>query len=198
MKTTTVGTCIVCEREIAVRESHGNGKNNGLPVLVHHGYRRPGDGAIHGDCYAVGLLPHEPSPETASLYRGWCEAQLVDLRRALVQHESNGVDVYMRLERVPVPTTAVRPLGHLYGAKDDPAWMETFVVYRRDESEPARQRVFADLQADAIVRTKQRIDWNEREIERMRKAIEAWVKKPLRERAEEPPKRRRRRGWRAF
>lgn len=190
MKTTTVGTCIVCTREIAVRSN-----NVGIILLVHHGYQRPGDGAIHGDCFAVKLPPHEVSVETAHIYRVWCEAQLVKLRNALVQHESNGVDVYSRLERVPVPTTAERPYAHLYGTDRDPGWMETFVFYRRDEREPARQRVFADLQADAIVRTRQRIDHNEKEVERMNVAISTWIRKPLGERVEVPPQRRRRRVW---
>lgn len=192
MKTTTVGTCIVCNREIAVRDK------SGVMVLVHHGYRRPGDGAIRGDCFAVGLLPHEPSPETAQSYRGWCEAQLVALRKALRQHEGNKVDVYSRLERVPVPTTAERPYAHLYGSGHDPAWMETFISYRRDDPDPNRQRVFGDMRADAIVRTKHSIDHNEKEVERMDVAISTWVKKPLGERVEVPPTRRRRRGWRAF
>jgi len=197
MKTTTVGTCIVCNREIAVRQlgpqtSHPDAK--GSTVLVHHGYQRPGDGAIRGDCFAVDLPPHELSANAAQDYQRHCETTLVALRKALVQHERNGVDVYNRMERVPVPTTAERPTSVFYGSVGrDPGWEETFVSYRRDESDERRRRVFADLQADAIVRTKHGIDWNEREIARMIVAIDTWALKPLGKRVETPPTTRRRR-----
>lgn len=55
---TNTGTCPVCE---------GNFKRNGTG-LVHHGYTRPGTGFIHGDCFAVGYLPWELSPQGAQDY----------------------------------------------------------------------------------------------------------------------------------
>jgi hypothetical protein len=188
MKTTTVGTCIVCEREIALRESHG------CAVLVHHGYRRPGDGAIHGDCFAVAHTPHELSASTAVTYQEFCALTLAAQRKALARLEANEDDLHHRLERVPVPTTDVRPSPLYYGSvMRDPGWRDELVVYRRSESEPGRRAIFADLHTDAVVRTKQRIEWCESEIGRMKKAIDTWVEKPLRERVDEPPKRRRRR-----
>lgn len=37
-------------------------------TLVHHGYKRPGDGYIHGDCFGVGKAPHELTNETAKMW----------------------------------------------------------------------------------------------------------------------------------
>lgn len=59
MKIGTLGHCPVCEGEFKVRA----GK------LVHHGYERPGDGMIHGDCFAVGYEPYERSPKGCEDYK---------------------------------------------------------------------------------------------------------------------------------
>ena len=56
---TNTGTCPVCE---------GNFKRDGKGGMVHHGYQRPGDGFIHGDCFAVGYQPWEISPAGAMAY----------------------------------------------------------------------------------------------------------------------------------
>ena len=46
-----VGNCQICEGD---QKLHAGG-------MVHHGYRRPGDGFIHGDCPGVGHVPYEVS-----------------------------------------------------------------------------------------------------------------------------------------
>jgi hypothetical protein len=57
-----VGFCALCERDIKL---HG-GK------LVHHGYQRPGDGYIHGDCPLVHAAPYEVTADTLVPYvQGW-------------------------------------------------------------------------------------------------------------------------------
>lgn len=53
---TNTGTCGVCEQNVKMRDDQR---------LVHHGYQRPGDGMIHGDCFGVGYQPHELSPDAA-------------------------------------------------------------------------------------------------------------------------------------
>lgn len=55
---TNTGTCAVCE---------GNYKRDGTGI-GHHGFRRPGDGMLHGSCFAVGYLPFELSPVGAEAY----------------------------------------------------------------------------------------------------------------------------------
>lgn len=59
-KTRLIGWCPICERDIKL--AAGN-------RLVHHGYRRPGDGSIHGDCYAVENLPYELSTDVCERWR---------------------------------------------------------------------------------------------------------------------------------
>lgn len=54
-----LGFCQICEAE---QKLHG-GK------LVHHGYKRPGWGAIVGDCYGVGFLPYQKSCEQVKEYK---------------------------------------------------------------------------------------------------------------------------------
>jgi hypothetical protein len=75
MKTTTrfLGKCGVCEGEFKLT----NGK------LVHHGYQRPGDGAIHGDCFAVGRAPLELSPAATVEYRALLVAHIARLQARL-------------------------------------------------------------------------------------------------------------------
>lgn len=53
MTTRFLGNCQYCEADQKL--------NNG--VLVHHGFTRPGDGAIHGDCLGVSEAPYETSCE---------------------------------------------------------------------------------------------------------------------------------------
>lgn len=62
-KTRYIGFCPVCEGHFKCQAEHGR------YYLVHHGYKRPGDGFIIGDCFGVGREPHEVSPELARDYR---------------------------------------------------------------------------------------------------------------------------------
>lgn len=55
---TNTGTCPVCG---------GNFKRDGTGI-GHHGFKRPGDGMLHGACFAVGYLPWELSPIGAQEY----------------------------------------------------------------------------------------------------------------------------------
>ena len=54
-----VGNCQLCE---------GDQKLTTDDMMVHHGYKRPGDGEIHGDCPAVGAAPYEVSCEMIKAY----------------------------------------------------------------------------------------------------------------------------------
>lgn len=56
--TRRVGFCQICEGEFKL---HGE-------LMVHHGFKRPGDGYIHGDCFGVNELPYERSCELVKDY----------------------------------------------------------------------------------------------------------------------------------
>ena len=55
---TNTGTCAVCQ---------GNFKRNGTGI-GHHGFVRPGDGMLHGQCFGVGHLPWDCSSYGAEAY----------------------------------------------------------------------------------------------------------------------------------
>jgi len=181
-KTTTVGTCVVCEREIAVHGPRGE-------KLVHHGYRRPGHGYIVGDCFAVNLPPHELSVMAADEYRDARHADWTASFAYLERLKSGKVTELSALETVPVPTTAYRPNWWSTRAKD-PGWTDALVKYG-----PADPK-FAGLLKAAITDAEGRIRWCADEMARMSRAILTWKVLPLRTRevpVPDPMKRRRRR-----
>lgn len=57
---THTGTCGVCEQNVKMTK--------GTEKLVHHGYQRPGDGYIRGDCFGVAYPPHELAPDAARAF----------------------------------------------------------------------------------------------------------------------------------
>lgn len=62
-KTRYVGTCQICEGRQKLE------KRGDTLVLVHHGYKRPGDGAIHGDCFGVHYQPYENAHNACENFR---------------------------------------------------------------------------------------------------------------------------------
>jgi hypothetical protein len=212
-KGTIVGTCIVCTREIAVRETKTGVLPDGMRevprwfggskpshLLVHHGYHRPGYGYIIGDCFAVKLPPHELSPYAAEAYRSFCKKLKAEAEEYLGRLESGAVTELHQQETLPVPTTAERP-QYWRSAEHDPGWREVAVPYHSNELVGTdRARVWVKLLTAAIAHQKNRIKWSTEEIERMTGAIKDWKLVELRER-EEPvpdPNKRRRRSWRRF
>ena len=70
-----VGCCQICEGEQKLTTSHG---------MVHHGYKRPGDGEIHGDCPGVHAVPYEVSCDLIKTYLASVQSQLATLEARLV------------------------------------------------------------------------------------------------------------------
>src|SRR5262245_23090079 len=73
-----VGFCPICEGDFKLVPKAGriSGDKVSEHALVHHGYRRPGTGSIHVDCFAVGWLPYELSKEVCERWRDRRQAQL--------------------------------------------------------------------------------------------------------------------------
>jgi hypothetical protein len=63
------GICPCCFGDYIADKSTG-------AKMVHHGYERPGDGMIHGDCYGVGYAPYEVSCEGTKMYLGIVQSEL--------------------------------------------------------------------------------------------------------------------------
>jgi hypothetical protein len=72
-----IGFCAFCE---------GDWKLDADNRLVHHGYKRPGDGAIAGDCLGVSQAPYEVSAEPLKAYATALQNQLRELIAARERH----------------------------------------------------------------------------------------------------------------
>lgn len=73
VKVGILGICPVCEGEFKVQKG----------LLVHHGYQRPGDGQIHGDCFAVGYEPYQRSTKGCEDYKAMLETRVASLEKFL-------------------------------------------------------------------------------------------------------------------
>lgn len=148
-----VGTCPVCERQQKVTP-HG--------AMVHHGFKRPGWGAIVGDCFGVGLLAYELSPKGCEEYRdvlvGWRQAA----ERTLREYEARPEEVtsYSRVRQ------------------------KTF-VYRRDTNDPEERHRYQSTLEYLIRNTQYGIGEIDRAHKRMLELIAKWAPAPLTEIDEE-------------
>jgi hypothetical protein len=89
-----VGNCQICERDIKL-EPH-------VDRMVHHGYERPGDGAIHGDCFGVGEPPYELSCELVKRFRSMIQSRLNDANAFLAKLNSGTIEQFTVVEH-PYP-----------------------------------------------------------------------------------------------
>lgn len=147
---TNTGTCPVCE---------GNFKRNSAEHydpqgMVHHGYQRPGDGAIHGDCFAVGYQPWEVSPKGAEDY----------LAKALRPHLEDSKAYLARLQAGEITKffKQVRTSG----------WNSPkTTVEITKESDPYE---FESMLKSAIYQAEKDVSWTKREITRFETRIANW------------------------
>lgn len=76
------GTCPVCFQNIKAR-----------PEMVLHGYKRPGTGQVHGNCFGMGFLPFEVSVKGTQEYlEKGLKPQLKRLQRTLADLKADKVD----------------------------------------------------------------------------------------------------------
>ena len=86
MKTTRfIGNCQICERDQKLHVGR----------MVHHGYKRPGDGFILGDCPGVGQDPYEVSCDLVKSYRAGVEGRLANLESYLANLKAGKI-TYLR------------------------------------------------------------------------------------------------------
>jgi hypothetical protein len=141
-----VGHCPVCEGAFKVRD----GK------MVHHGFKRPGDGSIHGDCFGVGLPPYECSPEGCHKYRAIIEGIL---GRQLERAEKLSKNQIPYFTNVNVGRHRITTIQYAVGVT------ERYAFIRRAEEEKRKtEREIRDCNG---------------EISRMDNLITSWVNKDL-------------------
>lgn len=142
-----VGTCPVCEAQQKVTPGG---------TMVHHGYRRPGTGFIHGDCPGVRHKAYELSSEGCEYYRDLCAKT------------KEGQEEWLR-ELRSRPVTIDR-------------WSEfkkqTF-TYRRDSTDPQEQYSYEQELRSKIQGAEYRIRGLDGDMARMTALIERWAPAPL-------------------
>lgn len=79
------GTCPCCFGDYVVTTAHLARYRHVTTKMVHHGYERPGDGYIHGDCHGVGFEPFEISCEGTKSWLNQLRGILNYRREALRQ-----------------------------------------------------------------------------------------------------------------
>jgi hypothetical protein len=194
VSSTTIGHCIVCQRDIAVRPITAEGALHSH-LLVHHGYNRPGIGCIVGDCFGVSMPPHELADFAARRYREWSELQYQREKERLRLLETFTMATVHVQVRVPVPTTEPRGALVIWG-KNDPGWTAWLAPYYANETEPERIQIYQRICRSEADRTKSRMRMLDVEIARMLEVIPKWELKPLHEREKVEPDPARRRGRR--
>lgn len=138
---TNTGTCPVCG---------GNFKRDGTGI-GHHGFKRPGDGALYGSCFAVGYLPWELSPVGAEAY----------VKDALIPYLEGVVAQLARLNAGEI-TKFFREVG--YGQKRK-------VVEVTRESDEYQ---FGQMLKSAIYQAERDIKWTEATITEFKTRIANW------------------------
>jgi hypothetical protein len=146
-----IGNCQICE---------GNQKlHNGR--MVHHGYQRPGDGAIRGDCPGVDHVPYEVSCERVKGYRTGVERGLLLKKEYLANLQAGNVTHIVEFLRRGL-------IEHVIGVTELSRWES--IVNR------------------TIQEIRYSIPQSENDIARCTRRIEAWKPMPIRTVEEEKVK----------
>lgn len=154
MKIGILGICPVCEGEFKVR--HGK--------LVHHGFTRPGDGMIHGDCFAVAYEPYQRSTKGCEDYKAAVVVQLEGLKAYLGRLNRGEVTHFSEISRRGA-WSEVEVVEYAVGVTDRYTWTR--------------------LVEGKIRGTESQIRGCESEVARMDRLIAGWSLKDLREVTEE-------------
>lgn len=145
-----LGFCAICERDIKLHD----GK------LVHHGYKRPGDGCIHGDCFAVNCPPYEVTAEPLVRLVG-------HLMQALAQEED-------RLEHLLSGKVTHFDETRIVGTWNPTMIKTSYSIYVTE------WYMWQSEMNAKISNSKYEIRGIKTEIARLNKWIATWVKKPIR------------------
>lgn len=185
-----LGTCPICEGTFKLH----------LKRLVHHGFKRPGDGAIHGDCYAVNYPPYEVSCEVTKTYRGMIQLGLYNLRTSIAEHKAGKVTRFTKMEiKYNLYRRELVEIEYIAGVTEPALWARASENHIRELEGQAR------MYESEIVRLTRLIDnWKLRDIRtvmeereqndkatREAKANERQAKKEERDRKEAEKKARR-------
>lgn len=152
-KTRFIGTCQICEHRQKLEKRKGAHETL---QLVHHGYRRPGDGSIHGDCFGVKYEPYETATDGCTDYFRYAQ----DRQQALTQH-------LKKLESGEFRTLSIMVFK---GFRQQHEWRTVSA-----DSEDPKERYDFERELESLIRrTRSDIGGWKHEEERMVARIAAW------------------------
>lgn len=164
-----VGFCALCEGDFklttnALRhyQDYDAVKRDEL-VLVHHGFKRPGDGRIHGDCMVVNEVPYETSCEPLKPYLHGLHARKASFEEHLAALKAGAILYFQEYNEFASRRTS--PHRDVYDM-----WAVGVTMPYEFERKVERE----------IGETKFEIKMLDREIARIEGWIARWVKKPVR------------------
>lgn len=170
LSTRYLGWCPVCERDIKVRDEH----------LVHHGYLRPGDGVIHGDCFGVGYEPYELSTTCCEKFLELVLDRVDMYTKNLRVLESPSGPEYLYFKHYDIETRK-----HIRDRTGNPVSIqlthdEADALQARLPSYEAYRYSWEDVLRSSIAQTRGFLeDWT-KEQRRMEQLIAEWRRQPLR------------------
>ncbi len=86
------GTCPVCFNNIKLRPTARKARDKAMPGITLHGYKRPGTGYIHGECFGIDYPPFELSAEGSHAFIAELDQSIANIEHAIREYESGAVD----------------------------------------------------------------------------------------------------------
>ena len=180
-----VGFCPICEGDFKLVPRPGviNYSEHEAMSLVHHGFIRPGDGMIHGDCFGVGWQPYELTTLVCEMWRDKMQSWLEATQRTLARLESPELDTLYGTTTEPFHKALRERDIERHGSywwKVESEYSEDIKLWVRRDGSPWEQELFRKWRKSYIVDAKRDIGTATSEIERMTRHITSWTLKPVR------------------
>lgn len=154
-KTTLIGHCQVCEREI----------KSSLGRIAHHGYQRPGDGWQTDSCMGALELAFERGHDALDRFIESLASQLAALKRGREKHDA---------ERLPIPN----PDYTYWLSRHGRNWRGALVEAPPANIEPGHAK-YESLRRSHLQRMDNEIDSTEQYLAYQRARRAGWVLKDL-------------------
>lgn len=125
------GTCAICYRNIKLVSNYQTSRKE----MVHHGYRRPGYGAIEGDCFGVSYPPYELSPSACEAYLARALIPGLDRAKQVLQHlRSPNVPSLDRVASSPRSVDGRPPVPTIETIYPDHPHFPALLKFKQDEA----------------------------------------------------------------
>jgi hypothetical protein len=85
------GTCPVCFNNIKLRPTARKAHDKTMPGMTLHGYKRPGTGYLHGECFGIDYPPFELSAEGSHAFIAELDKNIANIDHVLQKYKSGAV-----------------------------------------------------------------------------------------------------------